>query len=83
MSDDSDDDRTPATRAPAYSATALNLLDVALSLNGVALNLREAARVLDQHEEGARRSLEVELEFQLAEVGRLCLEASAALKQGA
>jgi hypothetical protein len=75
-----DDEPTPARRGPVFSAEALNLLDLALALNGVATNLREAARVLDESEQDGRRSIRTELDFKLSEVGRLCLEAAAALR---
>jgi hypothetical protein len=77
---DHDDDVTPAHRGPALSSEAISLLEVALSLNGVASNLREVARVLDESEEAARRAIRVELDFKLSEAGRLCLEAAAALR---
>lgn len=75
-----DDEPTPAHRGPAFSAEALNLLDLALALNGAAQTLRNVARILDESEEADRRIIRTELDFTLSEVGRQCLEAAAALR---
>jgi hypothetical protein len=77
------DDDTPAQGTRIwFSAEALNLLDLALAYQSVAVNLREAARSLDSTKGPARESLRAQLEQRLAEIGRLSLEASAALKEG-
>ena len=77
---DHDDEPTPARRGPAYSLEAIDLLDTALTLVGAASELREAARRLDEAEAGDRHQIRVALEFRLTEVGGICLDQAAALR---
>jgi hypothetical protein len=76
-----DDDPTPAHRGRPLSAEALNMLDLALAINGTATLLREAAGHFDEAEAAQRIELSLALEFRLIEVRDACDAAAAALRK--
>lgn len=78
---DGDDDPTPTVEP--LTRTAVNLLDLALATESVAVNCREAARQLGGLEGVARQHLLADLGDRLVKLGGIFVEAGEALKEEA
>jgi hypothetical protein len=77
-----DDEHTPTQEpGPPLSGTAINLLDLALAVESVAVNLRELARQYDSSTGEARKHLCRGSGDHLIEKGGLLVEAGIALNE--
>lgn len=73
-----DDDLTPTVEP--LSGTAINLLDLALATDSVAVSLREAARQLGGVTGLSRQHLLTEIGIRCTQLGGVFVEAGEALK---
>lgn len=79
MTKESGDERTPTVEP--LSATAINLLDLALSTESVAVSLREAAQQLHGATGVARQHILSELGGKVTRLGGTFVEAGEAMKE--
>lgn len=80
MSDGENGNDDPTPTVEPLSGTAINLLDLALATESVAVSCREAARQLGGAAGVARKHILSELGFRLTQIGGVFVEAGEALK---
>lgn len=81
MSTDESGDDDPTPTVEPLTRDAINLLDLALATESVAVNCREAARQLSGASDVARKLLLAELGIRLTQIGGVFVEAGQALKE--